>query len=213
MLIQRSDCRYACDLRHRSAVFAGGASQSRRIHGQMNDANPRTLVCSARARRRGQLGRGATSCRFSLIVRTWDDADEPTMLAGFTRVLRDAGCDSTAHQGPAGVAARTRVDSHRRLQRDEYVTAAMLDGFDRDLLMCSNSRLVTDRGVWVCPLLVEQPDAQLEQRWTRQGARTSLRHRLASRAGRYGRSAATSARASKVPTSRRRRRHGDAVSR
>jgi hypothetical protein len=37
----------------------------------------------------------------------------------------------------------------------------MLNGFDRDSLMCSNSRIVTDRGVWVCPLLVEKPDARV----------------------------------------------------
>src|SRR6266850_262047 len=74
------------------------------------------------------------------IVRTWDDADEPTMLAGFTR----------------------------------------------DLLMCSNSRLVTDRGVWVCPLLVEQPDAQLGTTLDEAGRSYELRHQACVTCWRYG---------------------------
>jgi hypothetical protein len=48
------------------------------------------------------------------IVRTWDDDDELATLAAFARVLSDAGCGSAAPQGPAGVTARTRVDSRRR---------------------------------------------------------------------------------------------------
>jgi len=95
------------------------------------------------------------------IVRTWDDADELAIIAAFARVLSDAGCDRPRLKVlPALLLGRelTRVAG---LQRDECVTTAMLEDFDRDLLMCSNSRLVTDHGVWVCPLLVEQPDARL----------------------------------------------------
>jgi len=112
------------------------------------------------------------------IVRTWDDADELAMIAGFTRMLRDAGCGRPRIKVlPARVAG---------LQRDECVTTAMLDGFDRDLLMCSNSRLVTDRGVWVCPLLVEQPDAQLGTTLDEAGISYELRHQTCVTCWRYG---------------------------
>ena len=95
------------------------------------------------------------------IVRTWEDADELAVLAGFARVLSDAGCDRPRLKILPALPLGRELTRVAGLQQDACVTTAMLDGFDRDLLMCSNSRLVTDRGVWVCPLLVDQPDARL----------------------------------------------------
>ena len=37
----------------------------------------------------------------------------------------------------------------------------MMAGFDSGLLICNHSRIVTDRGVFVCPILIEAPDARL----------------------------------------------------
>ena len=31
-------------------------------------------------------------------------------------------------------------------------------------LICSSSRLVTDRGVWVCPILLDSPEARMGER-------------------------------------------------
>jgi uncharacterized Fe-S cluster-containing radical SAM superfamily protein len=41
------------------------------------------------------------------------------------------------------------------------VTPAMMEDYDPGLLVCSHSRMVTDRGVFVCPILIETPDARL----------------------------------------------------
>jgi pyruvate-formate lyase-activating enzyme len=120
------------------------------------------------------------------IVRTWDDADEVAMLAGFTRVLRDAGCDRPRIKVLPALPLGRELTRIAGLQRDECVTTAMLDGFDRDLLMCSNSRLVTDRGVWVCPLLVEQPDARLGTTLDEAGSSYELRHQTCVTCWRYG---------------------------
>ncbi len=43
----------------------------------------------------------------------------------------------------------------------EFVTEAMMGGYDETQLLCHNSRVVSDRGVHVCPILVDQPDARL----------------------------------------------------
>ena len=120
------------------------------------------------------------------IVRTWDDTDELAMLAGFTRVLRDAGCDRPRIKVLPALPLGRELTRVAGLQRDECVTTAMLDGFDRDLLMCSNSRVVTDRGVWVCPLLVEQPDAQLGTTLDEAGSSYELRHQTCVTCWRYG---------------------------
>jgi hypothetical protein len=37
----------------------------------------------------------------------------------------------------------------------------MMEGYDPGRLVCSHSRVVTDRGVYVCPILIEAPDARL----------------------------------------------------
>ena len=120
------------------------------------------------------------------VVRTWDDADELAMLAGFTRMLRDAGCDRPRIKVLPALPLGRELTRTAGVQRDACVTTAMLDGFDRDLLMCSNSRLVTERGVWVCPLLVEQPDARLGATLDEAGRSYELRHQTCVACWRYG---------------------------
>jgi AdoMet-dependent heme synthase len=120
------------------------------------------------------------------IVRTWDDDDELATLAAFARVLRDAGCDRPRIKVLPALPLGRELTRVAGLQRDECVTTAMLEGFDRDLLMCSNSRLVTDRGVWVCPLLVEQRDARLGTTLDDAASTYELRHQTCVTCWRYG---------------------------
>lgn len=120
------------------------------------------------------------------VVRTWDEADEPAVLANFARVLKDAGCDRPRIKVLPTLPLGRELTRIAGLQRDECVTNAMLDGFDRDLLMCSNSRLVTDRGVWVCPLLVEQQDARLGTTLDDAASAYELRHQACVTCWRYG---------------------------
>jgi hypothetical protein len=37
----------------------------------------------------------------------------------------------------------------------------MLDGFDQGKLLCNHARIVSDHGVFVCPILLDAPDARL----------------------------------------------------
>ena len=120
------------------------------------------------------------------IVRTWGDADELATIAAFVRVLKDAGCDRPRLKVLPALPLGRELTRVAGLQRDEWVTTAMLEGFDRDLLMCSNSRLVTDRGVWVCPLLVDQPDARLGTTLDDAANSYELRHQTCVTCWRYG---------------------------
>ena len=43
----------------------------------------------------------------------------------------------------------------------EFITEEMMHGYDVEQLLCHNSRVVSDRGVHVCPILVDRPDARL----------------------------------------------------
>ena len=43
----------------------------------------------------------------------------------------------------------------------EFVTDEMLAGYEISNLICANSRVATNRGVYVCPILIDSPGANL----------------------------------------------------
>ena len=43
----------------------------------------------------------------------------------------------------------------------EYVTNEMLVDYEISNLICANSRIATSKGVYVCPILIDSPDAKL----------------------------------------------------
>jgi MoaA/NifB/PqqE/SkfB family radical SAM enzyme len=124
------------------------------------------------------------------IVRTWKDEEELAALAGFIRTLEEAGYSRPRIKVlPALPLGRelTRIRQDASPDGDHaQLTEDMLTGFDRDLLMCSNSRLVTDRGVWVCPLLVEMPEARLGSNLDDSAAGYELRHSACYTCFQYG---------------------------
>ncbi|TWT31694.1 radical SAM protein [Blastopirellula retiformator] len=94
-------------------------------------------------------------------VRTWPDAEEAEVVANFAAVLRDIGYTRprikllpTLQLG----AEETRSCGYGQHDR---ITAEMWAGFDATQLVCEHSRVVSDRGVHVCPILVEAPDSLL----------------------------------------------------
>ena len=95
------------------------------------------------------------------IVRTWSDDDELQTLAAFSATLREAGYPRPRIKVLPALPLGRELERRAGIDTAPMVSEEMLEGFNRELLMCSNSRVVTDRGVWVCPLLVEKPDARL----------------------------------------------------
>ena len=60
----------------------------------------------------------------------------------------------TLHLG----AEEERTHGYRDSER---VTAEMVADYDMSQLICDHSRIVTDRGVYVCPILIDSADARL----------------------------------------------------
>src|SRR5581483_9465162 len=108
--------------------------------------------------------------------RTDDAADDAALVEGFVRVLRANGYDRPRLKVLAALRIGAEAGRRRGYHADERVTPEMMDGFDAGQLVCSHSRVVTDRGVYVCPILIEAPDARLGA--TLEEARTAfpLRH-------------------------------------
>jgi molybdenum cofactor biosynthesis enzyme MoaA len=95
------------------------------------------------------------------VARMRDDADDEHLVEGFVRLLRDQGYDRPRLKILPVLRLGAEAGRCRGYHADERVTPEMMAGFDQGQLLCSHSRIVTDRGVAVCPILIEAPDAHL----------------------------------------------------
>jgi sulfatase maturation enzyme AslB (radical SAM superfamily) len=94
-------------------------------------------------------------------ARTWPLEEEHAVVEQFVNRLKEVGYHRprlkilpTLHLG----AEENRSHGYRDSER---VSEEMLAGFDHGHLLCNHSRIVTDRGIHVCPILIESPDSLL----------------------------------------------------
>ena len=94
-------------------------------------------------------------------ARSWPLEEESHVVDGFVRRLREAGCKRPRLKILPMLrlgAEETRTAPYAETDR---VTEAMLEEYDTSQLICEHSRIVSDRGVHVCPILLEMPDSLL----------------------------------------------------
>ena len=94
-------------------------------------------------------------------TRTWPDSDDQTVLAAFHKVLKQHGYTHPRIKLLPALkigAEEKRTNGYSIHQR---VTSNLLEEFDTSQLVCEHTRIVTDRGVHVCPILIESPDSLL----------------------------------------------------
>lgn len=167
--------RYSLELRVSLDHFDEQANDAIRGRGVFRQV----MEALARLNRRGLLP-------LVTVVRTWSDAEEPYIFPGFVQILREAGYERPRIKILPALPLGRELERAGSTHNEPYVTEEMMRGFDRELLMCSNSRMVTDRGVWVCPLLVEMPDARLGARLEDSCHGYALRHRTCFTCYQYG---------------------------
>ena len=95
------------------------------------------------------------------MTQTWDDSESLTILENFRDVLRDHGCDRPRLKILPRLKIGAEESRTEGYQDTERITQPMMEEFDRDQLLCHHSRVVTNRGVYVCPILLESPDARM----------------------------------------------------
>lgn len=95
------------------------------------------------------------------VARTADDQDDAALFAGFVALLRDQGIDRPRVKILPTLRLGAEAERWRGYDAGEYVDRAMLAGFDLGQLLCASARVVTERGVWVCPILLDAPDGRL----------------------------------------------------
>jgi len=95
------------------------------------------------------------------MTQTWDDSESLRILEDFRTVLGQHGC----HRPRLKILPRLKIgaeeDRTEGYQETERITPEMMQEFDRDQLLCHHSRVITSRGVYVCPILIESPDAKM----------------------------------------------------
>ena len=95
------------------------------------------------------------------VTRVRDEEDDVHLVAGFVDVLRAHGYDRPRIKVLPTLRLGAEVERQRGYREEERVTPEMMAGFDEAQLICNHARIVTDRGVFVCPILIEAPDAHL----------------------------------------------------
>jgi sulfatase maturation enzyme AslB (radical SAM superfamily) len=96
-------------------------------------------------------------------ARTWPIEEDGQVVGRFVQTLRDAGYSRPRLKILPTLQIGAECDRTRGYAPDERVSHDMMNGYDASQLVCNHSRIVTDRGVHVCPILIESPDSWLGQ--------------------------------------------------
>jgi len=94
-------------------------------------------------------------------TRTWPDEDEQPVVRQFVATLQLAGYARPRLKILPSLQIGAEAERTHGYRESERVTRRMMKGFDASQLVCEHSRVITDRGVYVCPILLETPDANL----------------------------------------------------
>ena len=120
------------------------------------------------------------------VTRTREDRDEAALLAGFVEALRQEGYERPRVKILPVLRLGAETERCRGYHAEERVTPEMMEGFDQARLICNHSRILTDRGVYVCPILIEAPDARLGSTLQEASAAYPLRHHACYTCYQYG---------------------------
>jgi len=94
-------------------------------------------------------------------TRTWSDAEDQYVVGQFVAMLKKVGYKRPRLKILPPLQIGAESERTHGYHDSERVTRQMMRGFDASQLVCEHSRVVTDRGVYVCPILIESPDANL----------------------------------------------------
>lgn len=101
---------------------------------------------------------------FSPIItatRWWADEREEEFETGFNNFISKLGLKASRFKILPVLYLGRVADSIRPYADDERVTDRCFTNFPMTNLQCSHSRIVTSEGVFVCPILIDDPNARL----------------------------------------------------
>ena len=94
-------------------------------------------------------------------ARTWPDTEEEQIVGQFVTMLKNSGYGRPRLKILPALQMGAEQDRTHGYRDSERITQALMEDYDTSQLVCEHSRIVTDRGVYVCPILIDSSDARL----------------------------------------------------
>jgi sulfatase maturation enzyme AslB (radical SAM superfamily) len=102
-------------------------------------------------------------------AQVWCPHEDGEVYQQFVSALRKVGYDRPRIKILPSLRIGREALRTRGYSDAEIITPAMMEGYDTTQLLCSSARVVTNRGIYVCPILIDAPDARLgdglEEAW------------------------------------------------
>lgn len=95
--------------------------------------------------------------------RTWAEERDVEVLGEFVRVLKEHGYARPRLKVLPTLQMGAEEQRSHGYRETERVSTEMMQDYDYTQLVCDHSRIVTDRGVHVCPILIESDESLLGQ--------------------------------------------------
>lgn len=95
------------------------------------------------------------------MAQTWPDEEDSPLRASFHDLLRSLGIDRPRVKVLPLFRVGREAERTRGYAPEERLTPEHVQGYDFWNLQCSTSRMVTSRGVYVCPILIDAPAARM----------------------------------------------------
>ncbi|MBC8283633.1 MAG: radical SAM protein [Nitrospinae bacterium] len=95
------------------------------------------------------------------ITRTWEEESDSKMESQFIEFLRVNGVRQPQIKILPGFLLGQLAENERNYSNEEFVTEKCFEDFDITQLQCATSRMATGDGVYVCPILVDNPAARM----------------------------------------------------
>jgi sulfatase maturation enzyme AslB (radical SAM superfamily) len=97
------------------------------------------------------------------VAQTWSDEEDRGLRAAFHDFLRSHGLPRPRVKILPLFRIGREASRTRGYATEELLTEEHMRGHDPWTLQCSTSRMVTSRGVYVCPILIDSPSALMGQ--------------------------------------------------
>jgi len=94
-------------------------------------------------------------------MKSWDDLEEGTILQEFKSLMHSIGYTRPRLKLVPSLKLGQEIMRSRGYQKDELISEEMMVDYDSSQLLCSNSRIMTSCGAYVCPILIDSPAAKL----------------------------------------------------
>jgi len=95
------------------------------------------------------------------VTKTWEENQDEEVLEGFINTLKSHGYPRPRLKILPSIKIGKEAARTKGYDKYEYVTNEMLVDFEMSNFICANSRIATSKGVYVCPILIDSPDANL----------------------------------------------------